>query len=203
MRAVALAIVVIALSTAAILRTETAVAAQGRGTMSCTTIGDGLLTDSFGNQLTLGFDEFGYNYQARQFNGTYDSSDRVLDGLWFGRSGDFVDDRLSMAWSEDWLSNADCTGDGKLDRGGRGSSSAISRGWTTNHVEGDYDSDGDGSQDAHYTYAVKIGWVGPGGSLWGEYEIIQEVYNDPVAGDHGVWYKAASPGLGLNDHWTD
>lgn len=165
----------------------------------CVTIGDGTLTDSKGNPLVMGYDQFGYNYQAHMFNGTYDSVDRVLDGKYWGSTGDYVDDKLTMKWSEDWLSNKDCTGDGKLDRGTDG----ISRGWETNHVIGDYDSDGDGTQDAHFTYFAKIVWVGPGGSLWGQYEIIEEIYNDPVGGYHGVQVKVNAPGFGLNDQWTE
>ncbi len=165
---------------------------------SCVGIQSGLLLDSAGNPLVMGYDQFGYNYQAHMFNGTYDSVDRNLDGKYWGSTGDYVDDVLIMKWSDDWLSNQDCNGDGKLDRGTAG----ISLGWETNHVIGDYDSDGNGSQDAHYTYFVKIAWVGPGGSLWGQYEIIQEVYNDPVGGFHGLQYKIAAPGFGQNDHWT-
>jgi hypothetical protein len=172
--------------------------------IKCTTIKDGGLTDTLGNPLVLGFDRFGYNYQAHEFNGTYDSVDRIIDGKFWGQSGDFVDDHLWMKWSDDWLSNKDCNGDGKLDRGAPGSSGypLISQGWLTNHVEGDYDSDGDGTQDAHYTWFVKIVWVGPGGTLWGQYEIIQEEYNDPFGGYHGLQFKIAAPGLGLNEQWT-
>jgi hypothetical protein len=165
----------------------------------CTTIQDGVLTDSAGNVLTLGFDRFGYNYQAHEFNGTYDSVDRTIDGTFWGQTGDFVNDRLWMKWSDDWLSNKDCNGDGKLDRGG---SSGVSKGWLTNHVEGEYDSDGNGTEDAHYTWFAKIVWVGPGGDLWGQYTIIQEIYNDPVGGYHGLQAKIAAPGLGRNDHWA-
>jgi hypothetical protein len=168
-----------------------AFAAPGGG---CATIQQGGLTDTMGNPLSTGYDQFGYNYQAHMFNGTYDSSDRVLDGKYFGATGDYVDDRLSMKWSDDWLANKDCTGDGLLDRDG---STGISKGWLTNHVEGEY-VDGDGNLQ-HYTYFVKIVWVGPGGSLWGEYEIIQENYNDPTGHSHA---KFGVPGLGLNDHWT-
>ncbi len=170
----------------------------------CATIKDGGLTDTLGNPIRLGFDPFGYNYQAHEFNGTYDSADRVLDGKYYGQTGDYVDDRLRMKWSDDWLANRDCNGDGRLDRGAPGSigSPIISQGWLTNQVEGDYDSDGDGTQDAHYTEFIKIVWVGPGGSLWGQYEIIQEVLNDPVGGVHGLRSKVAAPGLGLNDQWT-
>jgi len=99
-----------------------------------------------------------------------------------------------MAWSDDWLSNQDCTDDGLLDRDG---ATGISKGWLTNHVEGEYD-DGSGNLQ-HYTYFVKIVWIGPGGSLWGEYEIIQENYNDPTGNSH---FHAGAPGLGLNNHWT-
>jgi len=171
----------------------------------CTTIKDGGLTDSLGNPLEAGgFDQFGYNYQAHEFNGTYDGVDRVFDGMYFGQTGDFVDDNLSMKWSDDWLSNQDCNGDGKLDRGAPGSSGYpyTSQGWTTNHVEGDYiDSEGN---PQHYTYFVKIVWVGPGGSLWGQYEIIQEVCNDPTGGlpEPCLKAKLVAPGLGLNDQWT-
>jgi hypothetical protein len=166
----------------------------------CATIQGGGLQDSLGQPIVSGYDAFGYNYQAHEFNGTYDSSDRVLDGLYFGSTGDFVDDRLWMKWSDDWLSNLDCNGDHRLDRGAN--AGGISQGWLTNHLVGDYDSDGDGSQDAHYTDFVKIVWVGPGGSLWGEYEVIQEVLNDPAAGMHGLLSKMPSPGLGLNEGWT-
>jgi hypothetical protein len=179
--------------------TSVALAQPNSDKTVCTTIQDGTLTDSAGNPLVMGYDQFGYNYQAHIFNGTYDSVDRKLDGMYWGTTGDYVNDMLTMKWSEDWLSNKDCDGDGKLDRG----TSGVSLGWETNHVNGDYDSDGDGTEDAHYTYFVKIVWVGPGGSLWGQYDIIEEVYNDPVGGYHGLQVKVNPPGFGLNDQWTE
>ncbi|MDP3935045.1 MAG: hypothetical protein Q8Q46_02435 [Candidatus Giovannonibacteria bacterium] len=166
----------------------------------CATIQGGTITDSAGNPIALGYDKFGYNYQAHMFNGTYDSSDRTLDGTYWGGTGDYVDDNLIMKWSDAWLSNKDCNGDGKLDRGAN--AGGTSQGWLTNQNEGDYDSDGNGTQDAHYTYFTKIVWVGPGGSLWGQYQTIQEVYNDPVGGFHGLLTKIGAPGFGLNDQWT-
>lgn len=172
----------------------------------CTSIQDGGLVDTMGNPLVLGYDQFGYNYQAHMFNGTYDSSDRTLDGTYWGSTGDYVDDSLIMKWSDAWLANVDCDGDGKLDRGlgtagydGNPATVDTSRGWLTNQNEGDY-TDANGVQ--HYTYFVKIVWVGPGGSLWGEYQIIEEVYNDPVGGFHGLLSKFGAPGFGLNDGWT-
>lgn len=164
---------------------------------ACTNIQSGLLHDSLNNTLVTGYDIYGYNYQAHMFNGTYDSSDRVLDGKYFGSTGDYVNDRLSMKWSDAWLANVDCNGDGLLDRGLiNGTSDGISKGWLTNHVEGEYTTV-DGEQ--HYTYFSKIGWVGPGGSLWGQYEILQEESQDPA---YVVHEKYVTPGLGLNEHWT-
>ncbi len=169
----------------------------------CATIQDGSITDSVGNPLGLGYDQYGYNYQAHLFVGTYDSSDRNLDGTYWGSTGDFVDDSLIMKWSDAWLANVDCNGDHKLDRGLVGGiAGGTSLGWLTNQNEGDYDSDQDGTQDAHYTYFVKIVWTGPGSSLWGQYSIVEEVYNDPVGGFHGLQLMSGAPGFGLNDGWT-
>lgn len=167
----------------------------------CVTMQSGTITDTSGNPIRVGFDHFGYNYQAHEFNGTYDSVDRVLDGTYWGSTGDYVDDRLRMKWSDSWLANKDCNGDGKLDRGlVDGVVGSTSKGWLTNQVEGEY-FDGAGSEQ-HYTYFVKIGWTGPGSPLWGEYTILQEIYNDPAGGFHGPTFKAATPGFGQNDHWT-
>ena len=160
----------------------------------CTKIRDGVILDSAGQPVVLGYDQYGYNYQAHMFNGTYDSVDRKLDGKYWGATGDYVNDSLIMKWSDDWISNVDCNGDLKLDRGldpKTGISTGISRGWTTNQVEGDYIWGGDSH---HYTYFAKIIFVGPATSpdpwaatrLWGQYAMIQEVYNDPDGGYHGV-----------------
>lgn len=160
---------------------------------SCATIKSGTITDSLGNTVVSGYDQFGYNYQAHMFNGTYDAFDRVIGN----DTSDYADDKLIMKWSDAWLANVDCDHDGKLDRGlVDGVVGGTSKGWLTNQINGDYDSDGDGSQDAHYTEFDKIVWVGPGGDLWGEYTIIQSVLNDPAAGLHGIQTKEPSPGSG-------
>ncbi len=155
----------------------------------CATIQSGLITDSVGNPVKVGYDIYGYNYQAHMFNGTYDSSDRNLDGTYLGLTDDWVDDKLMMKWSDPWLANVDCNSDGKLDRGLiDGVSDGISKGWLTNHWVGD---------DDHDTEFVKIVWTGPGSPLWGQYSIIQEVFSSEGA------TKYATPGFGLNDHWTE
>lgn len=178
----------------------------------CASIKSGTILDSAGNVIETGNDKFGYNYQAHKFNGTYDGSDRTLDGTYWGDVADYVDDKLAMKWNEAWLSNKDCNGDNKLDRHFGHSSYIGSGAWLTNNVEGDY-YDGDGNE-CHYTYFVKIVAVSStdilvsgiwhdsegveiGSEIWGQFAIIQSIYNDPCGGSHGVEYLTPSrPGLG-------
>lgn len=162
---------------------------------TCANIQSGTITDSAGNPLTVGFDQFGYNYQAHSYVGTYDGLDRVLDGKYYGQSGDWVNDKIDLKWSNDWLSNQDCNGDGKLDRGTAG----ISLGWETNHIVGTY-VDGNGVTQSYEDF-VKIGYTGPGSDLWGDYSVLQEVYNDTGGGSFRT--NLGTPGLGLNDGWTN
>lgn len=171
-----------------IVTAMTALVALGFSTASmagttCAKIKDGSITDSNGNPVSVGYDMWGYNYQARMFNGLYDNVSRPATPASEG------DVNLMMKWSEDWLSNQDCNGDGKLDRGGDGS--GVSKGWLTNHEEGDYL--GDDGEYHHYTYFVKIVYDGGAACtaladscLWTLYTIIEEVYNDPYGGSHGI-----------------
>jgi hypothetical protein len=184
----------------------------------CVSIKDGVLMDSNGVLLTMGFDQFGYNYQAHIFRGTFDSSDRKIDGTYWSDTGDYVDDRLIMKWSDDWLSNVDCTGDGKLDRGGPGVTGTLSVGWLTNQVVGDY-FDAVDSTEQQYEEFTKIvymnlsrfhlsasNWydnetnelIGP--DVWASYCIIQDVYNDSGTHQHGVTWKSPNPGFGFYTH---
>ena len=166
---------------------------------TCADIKSGTIVDSANNPVTVGFDQFGYNYQAHMFNGTYDSSDRTLDGTYWGGTGDYVDDKLIMKWSDAWLANVDCNGDHKLDRGlVNGTVSGFSMGWLTNHVVGDYTLDG---EVQNWTEFTKIVWTGTG-DLWGAYTTIEDVWNDPAAEMHGINTKVGAPGFGLNEHWT-
>ncbi len=167
----------------------------------CTTIKDGTLVDSDGDPLVLGYDQYGYNYQAHMFNGRYCDYDRVL-------GGDYCDVWLIMKWNDAWLSNKDCDGDSLLDR----PSNYIGSGaWVTNHQSGTYEMDG---KKCKWTYFVKIVaapedaeltggvWYAADGTeigpvIWGSFAVIQRVYNDPCAGDHGIEYLSpAGPGLG-------
>ena len=172
---------------------------------ACTTIQDGALVDSNGNPLVLGYDEFGYNYQAHMFNGRYCDYDREL-------GGDYCDVNLIMKWNDAWLSNKDCDGDGKLDRHYGYDSYIGSGAWLTNHEWGTYvDDEGEACR---WDYFVKIVaapedayidsglWYTANGTeigppIWGSFAVIQSVYNDPCGGNHGIEYLSpAAPGFG-------
>lgn len=97
----------------------------------CTTIQSGTLTDTAENPIGLGYDQWGYNYEANMFNGWYNNFSRPTDPVEGG-------DRLIMKWNNAWLSNQDCDGDKKLDR----PTNYIGSGaWLTNHQYGQYEGD--------------------------------------------------------------
>ncbi len=100
---------------------------------SCSTIKDGTITDSVGQLVSLGYDKWGYNYQANMFNGFYDNYTRPAE---LATSGD----RLMMKWNDAWLSSKDCDGDNKLDRHFGYPTYKDSGAWLTNHAQGSYDS---------------------------------------------------------------
>lgn len=190
----------------------------GAAWAQCTTIQDGTLTASTGQTLVLGYDDWGYNYEAHMFNSDYCDVSRsaltacptVDEGHVINGYGD-VD--LIMKWNDAWLSNKDCSGDGKLDR----PSAYIGSGaWLTNQMSGKVLMDN--GRWRKWTYFVKIVavpsdadafqiegvdyWKDAGGtiigrSIWGSFAIIQEVSNDPSNGRHGILYNSpAHPGLG-------
>jgi len=165
----------------------------------CVTIQSGLLVTSSGDPITTGYTEFGYNYQAHIYNGDY-----------FGDGGNLV-----MKWNDAWLSNKSCDGDFLLDRHYGFDTYIGSGAWLTNHQIGTYEVNGN---TCHYSYFVKIVAVpegaytdlpevaDPWGDLhltyytengdaigyviWGQFAVIQEISNDPCAGQHGVFYKS-------------
>jgi len=192
---------------------------------SCLTIQSGSLTDVNGNPLSTGYDQWGYNYQAHMYNGLYVNYDRPSPPYTeencgtrpgFGASGC---DNLQMKWNDQWLSNQSCDSDSKLDRHFGYSGYIGSGAWLTNHQSGSYTMSVNYKEKlVHWTYFVKIvavpddavscasdpaKWCAADGSeigpvLWGEFAIIQEVYNDPFSGAHGVLYKSPQgPGFGI------
>ncbi len=176
------------------------------GKNECTRIQDGVLETSDFRTIEPGYDIWGYNYQARLFNGLY--CDAYRDAAWCQA---YKDVDLSMKWNDAWLDNKDCDDDGLLDRH-HGFGSYIGSGaWLTNHMAGNYDGEG---KKCKWTYFVKIVaapadatisegiWYNADGSeigpvIWGAFATIQEVSNDPCAGEHGIGYKSpVGPGFG-------
>ena len=175
--------------------------------MSCTAIQSGELIDSAGNILKVGYDMWGYNYQARLFNGTY--CDAYRDAAW---CQPYAEDNLLMKWNDAWISNKDCDGDGTLDRHYGFENYIGSGAWLTNQQSGEYE--GENGEVCKWNYFVKIVaapadayaadgyWYAANGteigaSIWGEFAVIQEVSNDPCFGQHGLQYiSPVNAGLG-------
>ncbi|MFC1720739.1 hypothetical protein ACFL0K_00585 [Patescibacteria group bacterium] len=174
----------------------------------CQTIKSGAIVGSDGNIVEVGYDQWGYNYQARMFNGGYCNAYR--DASW---CHEYADIDLMMKWNDAWLSNMDCGFDGTLDRH-RGYNTYIDSGaWLTNHQSGEVEVNG---KMRKWTYFVKIiavtsedtqsggNWYRPDGTLigpviWGSFATVQEVSNDPSNGQKGVLYKAPAGGTGLGN----
>jgi len=172
----------------------------------CATIQDGTILTSDGLAIVLGYDQWGYNYQAHLFNGMY--CDAYHDAAWCQPHKDVS---LMMKWNDAWISNKDCDGDGSLDRHYGFASYIGSGAWLTNHQSGDYELDG---KTCNWNYFVKIVaapadatstdgvWYAADGTeigpvIWGAFAIIQQVENDPCAGIHGLQYLSPDrAGLG-------
>lgn len=179
---------------------------QASGTQTCTRIQDGTLLRSDGVPIALGYDEWGYNYQAHMFNGGY--CDAYRDADW---CQPYKDVDLIMKWNDAWLANMDCDFDELLDRHYGFDSYIGSGAWETNHQKGQYEVDGqtcqweyfvkivaapaDAYRDGDYWYNADDVEIGP--VIWGDFAIIQQVYNDPCDGYHGVEYLSPDhPGFG-------
>jgi hypothetical protein len=172
----------------------------------CATIEDGTIYGPDGVVIETGFDESGYNYQAHLFNGYYCKA--LRDPAWCEPYKDFP---LKMKWNDAWMSNKDCDGDGLLDRHYGYDTYIGSGAWLTNHQSGEYES---GGMICSWKYFVKVVavpedavlkegmWytadgkaIGP--KVWEEFAIIEELENDPCAGQHGLQYNSSDhSGLG-------
>jgi hypothetical protein len=171
---------VLVTSVMALVFSVAAVTTAGKGAdkKDCTRIQDGILADLSGDLITVGFNGWGYNYQAHVFKGYYCDAYRNADWC-----QDFKDDSLAMKWNDAWLSNMDCDGDGLLDR---------HLGFDSVKIVA-VPSDAKINNGIWYTAdGEKIG-----AEIWGAFAIIQEVLNDPCAGNHGVQFVSpVGPGLG-------
>ncbi len=138
-----------------------------------------------------GFDQFGYNYQARVFVGAADGVDRISDGKVWGDPA-YANDHLVMKWSKAW--------DEARFHGGAWTPDA----WEDNEWNG---MNPDGSGEVwHY----KIIWVGSalqsseywrdgGYPIWGQFEVIMSQGVDTSDGTAHIWETKAIPcGYGSN-----
>lgn len=133
------------------------------------------------NGQSGGFDEFGYNYTARNFVGAADGADRILDGKLWG-DPKYAKDHLVMKWSKAWN---DARFNGK---------EWTPDAWENNEWNGKVP--GGSGEVWHY----KIVWVGPslenspywkpgGYSIWGQFEVI---FSQGTADTH-FWETHAKP----------
>lgn len=164
----------------------------------CVSIQEGTLTYSAGHYLAgqplqTGYDDYGYNYQAHIFNGSYFNAYAGRDGFPAYDGDDatylaanptavghwawpFRDTDLMMKWNDSWLSNKDCDNDGALDRYYGFPSYIGSGAWLTNHMSGTYE---DGGQTCHWNYFVKI-----------------VAAPEDATQDGGIWYAADGTEIG-------
>lgn len=191
----------------------------------CVWIKDGTLTYSTGHYLegeplTLGYDPFGYNYQAHMFKESYSNAYLGRDGYPPYEGDDeaylaenptaeshwtwqYRDVEVMMQWNDAWLSNKDCDNDGSLDRYYGFSSYIGSGAWLTNHMRGTDEVEGnwtyfvkivavpaDATLDDDIWYAADETEIGP--EIWGAFAIIQEVESSVGA----TYVSPAGPGFG-------
>lgn len=163
------------------------------------------------------YDQYGYNYDAHLFSGTYFNAYAEHAGFnpYQGREEEYLKEgpdaemhlawsyreaELLMKWNEAWLSKYDRDEDGQLDRHWGFDSYIGSGAWLTNHQTWWHNG-------IHYTYFVKITavdfedvlangyWYDAEGqligeSIWGQFAIVQEVLTPG-----GVVFHPAQPGL--------
>lgn len=191
---------VIGLATAAMMTTSVNAAAPQKGVR----LQDGIITYSAGalagQVIPLGFDAYGYNYQAHMFSGSYFNSYANGAGLppYEGDDAAYLaanptvashwawpyrDVQLVMKWNDAWISNMDRDGDGKLDRHYGFPSYIGSGAWLTNHQLGS--SIGEDGEEYNWNYFSKI----------------VAVPTDAV-NTGGIWYDASGTEIG-SDIWGE
>lgn len=172
-----------------------------------------------GEPIAVGFDAYGYNYQAHMFRGSYANSYLGAAGFPAYEGDDaayladnptvtsfwawpYRDVQLEMKWNDAWIANTDATSDHRLDRHYGFPSYIGSGAWLTNHQTGTYPT---GEKWTYFSKivaapsdATKSGgvWYAANGTeigsdIWGEFASIQEVSIDPV--DPLYNYRYVSP----------
>lgn len=171
------AVAVAVLSVSAAFAADNSTWAQVKGTTAS--------LDHVAKPADVGFDEYGYNYQARIFVGPADGVDRNLDGTVWG-DPTYANDHLVMKWSsawdaarfdgEPWTPDAWCSNEwnGNVP-GGSGEMETFKCVWVGFGPDGTEES-------SQY-------WRDGGYALWSGFEAIMDHY----AGQSGDWYAHAKP----------
>lgn len=137
-----------------------------------------------------GFNQYGYNYTARIFNG---DSYGLCEARGWSRAqcdnyfGAYAPDKLVMKWNAEW------------DRGNQ-------ERWNTPPYEAWLDNEWNGKfpGGSGEVWHYKIVWVGAdleqspywrqgGYPIWGQFEVIMDQGVDPNQGPGHIWYSHASP----------
>jgi hypothetical protein len=133
-----------------------------------------------------GFDQYGYNRQARIFNGT-GSSWCLARGAAANCLGIYSPDKLVMKWNAEW------------DRGN-------AENWTNPPYDAwennEWNGNAAGGSGAVWHY--KIVWVGACGAdgtplpnggycIWGQFEVLMDQGVDPNIGPGHIWFAHANP----------
>jgi len=126
-----------------------------------------------------GFDEWGYNYNARVFNGWYGYYDRSNDG-WVSGTGDA---RLVMKWSKDWTPMAD----------------EPVGAWCTNHWTW-YSNDFE--ESTWYGFNTRVAWTDPGVIPSATYRIVEFLKIMRVGDNPDEWARYQAGGA-YNAQWGD
>ncbi len=135
--------------------------------------------------LKGGFNQYGYNYGARIFNGTYNN---YLAEKGDGPDAVYGNDNLIMKWNAEW-------DQGNLD------------GWTKPSYRGawvDNEWNGKVPNGSGQIWHTKIIWVGPGAesspywvaggsSIWGIFEVVMDQGMDPNVGTGHIWNTLTTP----------
>ncbi|KKM85871.1 hypothetical protein LCGC14_1284710 [marine sediment metagenome] len=127
-----------------------------------------------------GFDTYGYNYQARLFNGLLGNADRDSDpATYWGHSTDVTTidgidyvapvagTHLVMKWSKAW-DDAKFGPDGIRDNGDE--LPWTTDAWVTNHYTW---TDAQGTHTVYF----RIEWTGSGGELWAAFTITRAIFD--------------------------
>jgi hypothetical protein len=166
----------------------------GIGAVSLLVIGALFMTGNFKSYddssmaAAGGFNENGYNYGARIFQGRADGVDKVLDNKVWG-DATYANDQLVMKWNAAWDACNEALND---------DAEACAGAWLNNEWNGVV-KNGSGE-----VWKYKIIWVGSEGvsspywkeggySIWGNYEVLmdQGIYQDN--GPVHLWYTHSTP----------